>query len=256
MSGSDIQPEHPSDWFSWSPAKGLNGLSPPPTPISFPKVLFTKTKTQACCGCPTKLQTPPFVLLNGKPDNEWQSGCWCFSPNACKQVCVEERRNPAGVFQRIPWTGSRRQFQSSQAPSPLQHLLAGPACLQLSYNWPLIGSHISSKHLIRDSSVRTLGFLEPSKSSSQRHSDLFLLFNKSISTSQPPSTHCSLHPLLCCCVTNDEQWGKVGLAVVSKHLLDKPITNGPAFSRYPTSLQLMFLTVLPLSSSFLLIYGK
>lgn len=106
MSGSDIEQEHPSDCFSWPPAKGLEWSFTTAHNNLFSKVvLLTKTKAQAGCGCPAKLQTPPFVLLNGKPDTGWQSGCWCLPPNACERVRVEGRRmqwNPTGVFQQSP----------------------------------------------------------------------------------------------------------------------------------------------------------
>lgn len=114
MNGSDIEQEHPSDCFSWPGAKGLEWSFTTAHNNLFSKVvLLTKTKAQAGCGCPTKLQTPSFVRLNGKPDTEWQSECWCLPP---VNEFVWKRRmqwNPAGVFQRSPG-------QFSQVPSQVE----------------------------------------------------------------------------------------------------------------------------------------
>lgn len=81
MSGSDTEQEHPSDCFSGPPAKGLELSFTTTHNNLFSKVvLLPKTKAQAGCGCSTNLQTPSSVLPNGKPDTDWQSGCWCLPP--------------------------------------------------------------------------------------------------------------------------------------------------------------------------------
>lgn len=155
-----------------------------------------KNKTPSRLWLSYKATTSPFVCPNGKPDTRWQSRCWCLPPNACKWVCAEERRmqrNPVRVFPNVPWTGSRSlQFQFLQAPSQVHRLLTAPAHLQLSLS---SGSLLALRpppplsrlfdHLSQARWVRTQSFLAPSNSPPRHLNKPFLLFSKSLSTSQP-----------------------------------------------------------------------
>lgn len=107
MSGSDAEQEHPSDCFSGPPAKGLESSFTTTHNNLFSKVvLLPKTKAQAGCGCSTNLQTPSSVLPNGKPDTDWQSGCWCLPP---KESSGDFQRSiTLDITQKFAVPGSRR----------------------------------------------------------------------------------------------------------------------------------------------------
>lgn len=148
MSGSDTEQEHPSDCFSGPPAKGLELSFTTTHNNLFSKVvLLPKTKAQAGCGCSTNLQTPSSVLPNGKPDTDWQSGCWCLPPKESVWMRGECNGIPPAISSvASPWTLPRSlQFQ---APAGSQLRSTSPvwSCTPaIAFKlWPLIGSQISS----------------------------------------------------------------------------------------------------------------
>lgn len=118
MSASDTEQEHPSKCFSQPSAKGLEGFF-----TTAHNNLLTKIKVQTGHGCPTKLWIPPFNLLFGKTDTEWQRGCWCLPPNACELLHGEQQHESwEGTYENCE---SRTTMGSVKLPGPGRSLING-----------------------------------------------------------------------------------------------------------------------------------